>query len=105
MPTITWVSLAVGIGKIQEALRFFETALEANADVAQFWVSYIDALMRVGRMGDAQAVLDQAKSNGAQGEGFDQLEAEAECIGPSATYDLFCSFRSTFSDNQIFWTV
>ena len=67
--------LAVGIGKIPEALRFFETALEANADVAQFWVSYIDALIGAGRMGDAQAVLDQAKSNGARGEGFDQLEA------------------------------
>ena len=67
--------LAVGIGKIQEALPFFETALEANSAVAQFWVSYIDALIRVGRTGDAQAVLDQAKTNGAQGEGFDQLEA------------------------------
>jgi len=48
--------------------------LEANADVAQFWISYIDTLMRAGRMGDAQAVFDQAKSNGAQGDGFDQLE-------------------------------
>ena len=73
--------LAVGIGKIPEALRFFETALEANADVAQFWVSYIDALIRVGRTGDAQAVLDQAKSNGARGEGFDQLEARLNVSG------------------------
>ena len=66
--------LSVGIGKTQEALSFFETALEANADVAQFWISYIDTLMRAGRMCDAQAVFDQAKSNGAQGDGFDQLE-------------------------------
>ena len=73
--------LTVGIGKIPEALRFFETALEANADVAQFWVSYIDALIRVGRTGDAQAVLDQAKSNGARGEGFDQLEARLNVSG------------------------
>ena len=73
--------LAVGIGKIPEALRFFETALEANADVAQFWVSYIDALIGAGRMGDAQAVLDQAKSNGARGEGFDQLEARLNVSG------------------------
>jgi len=72
--------LAVDIGKIPEALRFFETALEANADVAQFWVSYIDALIGAGRMGDAQAVLDQAKSNGAQGEGFDQLEQRLNVV-------------------------
>ena len=32
-------------------------------------------------MSDAQAVLDQAKSNGAQGEGFDQLEARLNVSG------------------------
>ena len=67
-------ALAVDIGKVEEALPFFEAALEANADVAQFWVSYIDALINVGRIADAQAVFGQAKNNGAQGDGFDQLE-------------------------------
>ena len=66
--------LAVGADKVQEALPFFEVALEANADTAQFWVSYIDALIKVERMADAQAVFDQAKNNGAKGNGFDQLE-------------------------------
>ena len=66
--------LAVGVGNIQEALPFFEAALDANADTAQFWLSYIDALINVERMADAQAVFDQAKNNGAQGDGFDQLE-------------------------------
>ena len=32
--------LAVGGGKVQEALPYFEAALEANADTAQFWLSY-----------------------------------------------------------------
>ena len=67
-------ALAVDIGKVEEALPFFEAALEANADVAQFWVSYIDALINVGRIADARAVFGQAKNNGAQGDGFDQLE-------------------------------
>jgi predicted TPR repeat methyltransferase len=66
--------LSVDIGKVQEALPFFEAALEANADVAQFWVSYIDALINLERIADAQAVFGQAKSNGAKGEGFDKLE-------------------------------
>ena len=66
--------LAVGVGNVQEALPFFEAALDANADTAQFWLSYIDALINVERMADAQAVFDQAKNNGAQGDGFDQLE-------------------------------
>ena len=53
--------LAVGIGKIQEALPFLKTALEVNPSIAQFWLSYIDALMKLDRIEDAQAVLDQAK--------------------------------------------
>ena len=73
--------LAVDVGKVQEALPFFEAALEANADTAQFWLSYIDALINVERIADAQAVFDQAKNNGAQGDGFDQLEQRLNVPG------------------------
>ena len=66
--------LAVGIGKVQEALPFFKTALEANPSMAQFWLSYIDALIKLDRMADARAVFNQAKSKGAKGDGFDQIE-------------------------------
>ena len=66
--------LAVGVGKVEEALPFFKTAIGANPDVAQYWLSYINALIQLERMADAKAVLDQAKSNGAKGDGFDQLE-------------------------------
>ena len=34
--------LAFGVGKVQEALPFFKTALEANQNIAQYWLSYID---------------------------------------------------------------
>ena len=66
--------LAVGVGKVKEALPFFKTALEVNLNIAQYWLSYIDALIKLNRMADAKAVLDQAKSNGAKGDGFDQIE-------------------------------
>ena len=55
--------LAVGIGKVSEALPFFEIALEANPKIAQFWLSYIDTLIKLDRMADAKSVFDQAKSN------------------------------------------
>ena len=42
--------LAVGIGKVQEALPFFKAALEANPDIVQFWLSYIDALIKLERI-------------------------------------------------------
>ena len=65
--------LAVGLGKVQEALPFFKTALEANPATAQFWLSYIDALVKLNKLAAAKAVLDQAKDNGAKGAGFDEL--------------------------------
>ena len=68
--------LAVGLGKVEAALPFFKTALETNSSIAQFWLSYIDALIKLERITDAKAVFDQAKSQGAKGEGFNQIEKQ-----------------------------
>jgi tetratricopeptide (TPR) repeat protein len=73
--------LAVGIGKVEQALPFLKTALEANPDSAQFWLSYIDALIKLGKLADAKAVLDQAKSKGAKGDGFDKLDQRLQEAG------------------------
>ena len=56
--------LAVDIGKVEEALAFFKTALEVNPNTAQFWLSYIGALIKLDRLADAKAVFDQAKNKG-----------------------------------------
>ena len=66
--------LGVGVGKVQEALSFFQTALKANPNIAQYWLSYIDALIKLDRLDDAKAVFAQAKGKGAKGDGFDQIE-------------------------------
>jgi tetratricopeptide (TPR) repeat protein len=70
--------LAVGVGKVPEALPFFKKALEVNPNIDQFWLSYIDALIKLDRITDAKTVFDQAKSKGATGDGFDKLE---KCFG------------------------
>ena len=75
--------LAVGVGKVLEALPFFKTALEASPATAQFWLSYLDALIKLDRLTDAKAVLDQAKINGAKGEAFDKLEQQLRGIEPN----------------------
>ena len=77
--------LAVGVDRIQEALPFFKTALETNPNSAQFWLSYIDALIKLDKLADAKAVLDQAKDNGATGEAFDELGQRIEGLEPSGT--------------------
>ena len=66
--------LAVGLGKVEAALPFFKTALEANSNIAQYWLSYINALIKLDRIADAKDVFEQAKSTRAKGDGFDELE-------------------------------
>ena len=62
--------LAVGLGKLQESLPFFKTALETNPSIAQFWLSYIDALIKLNRIADAKVVFEEAKSKGVKGNSF-----------------------------------
>jgi len=66
--------LAVGVGKVQASLPFFKAASGANPSIVQFWLSYINALMKLDRITDAQAVFHRAKRKGANGEAIDQLE-------------------------------
>ena len=50
--------LAVGVGKIDVAIPHFKVALEANPKQGQYWLSYIDALIKTGRLDAARQVLD-----------------------------------------------
>ena len=70
--------LAVGIGKVEAALPFFKTALESKPSIAQFWISYINALIKLDRTADAKAVFNQAKSAGVKGDAFGQIEKQLE---------------------------
>ena len=65
--------LAVGIGKFEEALPFFETALDMASSIEQYWRSYIDTLIKLDRLYDAKAVFKQAKKKGIDSEGFNKI--------------------------------
>jgi len=66
--------LAVLVNKPEVALPLFKTALSVNSKIEQFWLSYIGAMIDLGQLEDAKAVLDQVKSNGAEGNDLDKLE-------------------------------
>lgn len=70
--------LAVGVGKVEAALPFFKTALEVNPKIVQYWLSYLDALIKLERIEVAKAVLEQAKSKGVNGDSFDRFEQRIE---------------------------
>ena len=84
--------LTVGFGKIELALPFFKTALEANPSNAQFWYSHIVALIKLERLIDAKVLLDQAKNKGIKGADFDQLEQRlndvSKALGTKPDYEV-----------------
>ena len=68
--------LAVSVNMAEAALPFFNTALEANPSQGQFWLSYIDALIKVKQFENARNLLEQGKKAGLAGEKVDALEAQ-----------------------------
>ena len=56
--------LAVSLNKAEAALPLFKTALEANPKIEQFWLSYIDALIKENQFEDAKRALKEASKNG-----------------------------------------
>lgn len=60
--------LAVAVGKPLEALPFFMQALEVNPKVEQFWLSYLDAQIKLERFDDAGQILIDAEQSGVSAE-------------------------------------
>ena len=56
--------IAVSVNKADASLPLFKTALEANPKIEQFWLSYIDALIKTEKFDDARRVLSDAQQAG-----------------------------------------
>ena len=68
--------LAVSVNKVEAALPLFKTALEANPKIEQFWLSYIDALIKEQQFEKAKQVFEQAKTQGVDKEKLNILEIQ-----------------------------
>ena len=56
--------LALSFNKAAVALPLFKTALEANRKTEQFWLSYIDCLIKLDNFDEANQALIDAKQKG-----------------------------------------
>ena len=69
--------LAVSVNKADVALPLFKTAIEANPKIEQFWLSYIDALIKEQQFENAKQVFERAKKQGIGEEGkLNNLEVQ-----------------------------
>ena len=66
--------LSVGIGKSEIALPFFKKALESKPNIIQFWLSYIDVLIKLDKLDEARSALSQAKSKNLSKGQFSRLK-------------------------------
>jgi tetratricopeptide (TPR) repeat protein len=70
--------IAVSINKAHVALPFFKTALEANPKIEQFWLSYINALIKEKQFKNAKHLLEQAEKEGFDGKKLHLLFSQKE---------------------------
>ncbi len=82
--------LLVQTGHIETALALFKAALEANPNYDQYWLSFIEALIKAGQIDNARDVLRQGRNIGLHGEAVDRLEAllAAQEASRVAAYEL-----------------
>ena len=81
--------LTVSVGKTVDALPLFKNALVANPSVEQFWLSYVNALIKVNKLWDANEILEQAKKQGVAAERLkvyeEKLKILTQVIAPETT--------------------
>ena len=77
--------IAVSVDKIEAALPLFKTALEANPKMEQFWLSYIDALIKENQFATAAEVIKQGRNQ------IDQ-STPIERLAPVFGYINFCMY-------------
>jgi tetratricopeptide (TPR) repeat protein/2-polyprenyl-3-methyl-5-hydroxy-6-metoxy-1,4-benzoquinol methylase len=77
--------LAVSLNRTEAALPLFKIALEANPSQGQFWLSYVDALIKEKQFGNARNLLEQGKKQGLTGEKVDLLDAKLAQLANNLT--------------------
>ena len=79
--------IAVSVNKVELALPLFKTAIEANPKIEQFWLSYIEALIKETQLETARVVLEQGTKMGLVGDKVDALEAQLTQIAVPLSKD------------------
>lgn len=75
--------IAMLANHIEAALPLFKTALDVNPYVEQFWISYVDALMKNGQRRDAKRVLKKAKKKNFDANRIKALITQANGLAES----------------------
>ena len=72
--------IAISMNQIAVALPLFKTALDANPTIEQFWISYIDALVKDNQLKGAKRAIKKAKKNGINAKKLQVLLSQSKGV-------------------------
>ncbi|MDC0869446.1 tetratricopeptide repeat protein [Paracoccaceae bacterium] len=86
--------LAVDLGRREEAIPFFQRAIEAKVPIEQYWLSYMNALGQLGKTKETDELLIKAKARGFSDKFVKKLkerllkaQSEDSELAPKASID------------------
>ena len=92
--------MTASLNKTEVALPLFKIALEANPNQGQFWLSYLDALIKENQLDNARNVLEQGKKQGLAGERVEALEAQLTASLLTQSSETSANKISTYTQNR-----
>ena len=75
--------IAVSMNNAEAALPLFKTALDANPNVEQFWMSYIDALFKNNQVKNAKQAIKKATKKGFDAKKLQALRSQPKDVPDS----------------------
>ena len=89
--------IAVSVNKADTALLLFKTALEANPKIEQFWLSYIDALIKEKQFENAKQALKKAKNQSVTEEKLNALDVKFASFNQADNIDNVSPYQEQLS--------
>ncbi len=72
--------IAISVNEIEAALALFKTALNANPKVEQYWMSYVDALVKSNQVKDAKQAIKKARKKGFDAKRLQALLSQSKVV-------------------------
>ena len=94
--------IAISVNQLEVALPLFKTALNVNPNIEQFWISYIDALVKAKRLEDAKQAIMKAKKKGFDAKKLQALLSQSEGVTDTTvpSKEQICSLLEHYQNGR-----
>ena len=92
--------IAVSVNKADAALPLFKTALEGDPKIEQYWLNYVQALVKAEKFELAEDIIDQGKARGVPAEKLDPFSVKKNHVNPPLKIEVIRNYmpEAEFSD-------